>query len=81
MSEPSSKKRLRSTSCSQSVKDGDNPRAYTPKYEKVLEKAGIFMDAYQDEGAISDACQQLCSDLLRGEYEAPEGSILQGDQF
>ena len=81
MSEPSSKKRSRSTSYSQSVKDGDNPRAYTPKYEKVLEKAGIFMDAYQDEGAISDACQQLCSDLLSGEYEAPEGSIFQGDQF
>ena len=81
MSEPSPTKRLRSTSYSQSVKDGDNPRAYTPKYEKVLEKAGIFMDEYQGEGAISDACQQLCNDLLSGEYETPESSIFQGDQF
>ena len=81
MSEPSSKKRSRSTSYSQSVKDGDNPRAYTPKYEKVLEKAGIFMDEYQDQATVSDACQQFCNDLLSGDYEAPEHSIFQDDQF
>ena len=74
-------KRSRSTSYSQSVKDGDNLRASTPKYEKVLEKAGIFMDAYEGEGAIPDTCQQLYNDLLSGEYEAPESSIFRGDQF
>jgi len=81
MSEPSSKKRSRSTSYAQSVKDGDNPRAYTPKYEEVLEKAGIVMDANHDQATISDACQQLCNDLLSGEHEPSEHSLFQGDQF
>ena len=39
------------------------------------------MDAYQGEGAISDARQQLCYDLLSGEYEVLESSIFQSDQF
>ena len=39
------------------------------------------MDAYQGQAAILDACQQLCNDLLSGEYEAPESSTFQGDQF
>ncbi|KAK2756539.1 hypothetical protein FQN54_005432 [Arachnomyces sp. PD_36] len=76
-----SKKRPRATSYAQSIKDGDNPRAYTPGYEKVLEKAGIFMDAYPNRKAISDSCQQLCSDLLSGEYEPPESSHFHGDRF
>jgi len=40
MSEPSSKKRSRSTSYTKRVKEGNHPRAYTPKYEEVLAKPG-----------------------------------------
>lgn len=81
MSQSSSKKRSRSTSYTQSVKDGDNPRAYTPKYEEVLAKAGIFMNAHRRQAAASNACQQLCNDFLNSEYDTPDHSPFHGDLF
>jgi hypothetical protein len=75
------RKRPPFTSYTQSIKDDDSAEAYTIKYEEVLEKAGIFMYAYQSPVAISDACQQLCNNLLSGEYEAPKNSLFQDDRF
>ncbi len=81
MSEQNSKKRSRSTSYTQSVKDGDNPRAYTPKYEEVLAKAGIFMDADQLQAHASNDCQQLCNNLLDSEYDTPDHSLFHEELF
>ena len=81
MSDPLSKKRSRSTSYTQSVKDGDNPRAYTPKYEEVLAKAGISMNAHQRQATASNDCLRLCDDLLSSEYDPPDRSLFHGDLF
>ena len=44
MSQQLSRKSSRSgMSYAQSVKEGENPLAYTPEYKDVLAKAGIFM--------------------------------------
>jgi hypothetical protein len=81
MSKPLSKKRPRATSYTQSVRDGDNPRAYTPQYEEVLTKAGIIMNAHQRQVAASNDCQQLCDDFLNSEYDTPDHSPFNGDMF
>lgn len=64
-------------SYTQSVKDGENPPAYSPEYEGVLAKAGIFMYQYLGQVTISDICKELCVILLGGEYEPPEHSLFQ----
>ncbi|KAI9780731.1 MAG: hypothetical protein M1816_002684 [Peltula sp. TS41687] len=81
MSQPTSKKRSSSSSMSyaQSVKQGDNPAAYSPEYERVLEKAGIFMHQHLGQATISDTCKQLCATLLAGRYEGPKHSLFQGN--
>lgn len=68
-------------SYTQSVKDGENPPAYSPEYEGVLAKAGIFMGKYLGQATISDTCKELCVILLSGEYESPEHSLFQDNSF
>jgi hypothetical protein len=75
------RKRPRPTSYTQSAKDGDNPKAYTPEYEEVLAKAGIFMNARQRQATASNDCQQLCKDLLNCEYDIPDDSLFHGELF
>lgn len=71
MSETVAKKRSRSrsTSYTQSVKDGINPRAYTPAYENVLTSANIIMDT--DDPRITGDSQKLCDSLLNSHHNLP----------
>ena len=57
-------------SYTQSVKEGENPPPYTPAYENVLAKAGIFMHQHLSQAPISNTCQELCATLLDGEYNS-----------
>jgi hypothetical protein len=75
------RKRPRPTSYTQSAEDGDNPKAYTPEYEEVLAKAGIFMNARQRQATASNDCQKLCKDLLNCEYDIPDDSLFHGELF
>ena len=68
-------------SYTQSVKEGENPPPYTPAYENVLAKAGIFMHQHLGQAPISNTCQELCATLLDGEYELPEHSLFEDDMF
>ena len=68
-------------SYTQSVKDGENPPAYSPEYEGVLVKAGIFMYQYLGQVIISDICKELCVILLDSEYETSEHSLFQDNSF
>ena len=68
-------------SYTQSVKEGENPPPYTPAYENVLVKAGIFMHQHLSQAPISNTCQELCATLLDGEYELPEHSLFEDDMF
>ena len=68
-------------SYTQSVKEGENPPPYTPAYENVLAKAGIFMYQHLSQAPVSNTCQELCATLLNGEYELPEHSLFEDDMF
>ncbi len=68
-------------SYTQSVKDGDNPPAYTPKYEEVLAKAGIHMNAHQRQASASNDSQRLCNTFLNSNYDTPDHSLFHGDLF
>ena len=68
-------------SYTQSVKEGENPPPYTPAYENVLAKAGIFMHQHLSQAPISNTCQELCATLLDGEYELPEHSLFEDGMF
>ena len=82
MSQQLTRKSSRSSiSYTQSVKQGDNPPAYTPEYEEVLAKAGIKMYYHPGETTISDSCKKLCTTLLEADYDPPEDSLFHGDFF
>ncbi|KAL8906528.1 MAG: hypothetical protein Q9207_001966 [Kuettlingeria erythrocarpa] len=82
MGEPAAKKRLRSTSYTQSVKDGDNPRAYTAGYEQVLARANIFMGNYTFPGLrVTAESQRLCKDLQKGNYDLPLDRLYHDNEF
>ena len=68
-------------SYTQSTKDGENPPAYSPEYEKVLAKAGILMSDNLGEITISEDCKELCAVLLEADYDPPEHTLFQGDLF
>lgn len=69
-------------SYTQSVKEGGNPPAYTPEYEEVLKKAGIFMyQQHLGHTTISDTCKKLCTTLLDSEFEPPEHSPFKEGSF
>lgn len=72
------RKRPRPTSYTQSVKDGDNPKAYTPEYEEVLTEAGIFM---YPQATASNDCRRLCDDFLNCKYDIPNYTLFHGELF
>ena len=67
-----------SRSYAQSVKDGENPAAYTAEYEQTLQRAGIFMGHPSHQTTISDASKQLCNALQSGSYEPLQSSLFSG---
>ena len=83
MSPQLTKKRSSSgISYSQSVRQGDNPPAHSPEYEKkVLAPAGIIMGQQLGEATISSDCKQLCTTLISATYEPPKHSLFEGDLF
>ena len=81
MSQLSRKRSSSAMSYTQSVKEGENPPAYTPEYEDVLAKAGIFMYQHLGPATISDTCMELCATLLNADYEIPKHSLFKDDLF
>ncbi|KAI4147095.1 MAG: hypothetical protein LQ341_001877 [Variospora aurantia] len=81
--EPAPRKRSlsRSTSYTQSVKDGKNPKAYTPAYQQVLTSASIFMNTNASPPEITAESQKLCSDYLHGNYDLPANPLYHGVEF
>ncbi|KAI4282821.1 MAG: hypothetical protein L6R35_005306, partial [Caloplaca aegaea] len=81
--EPAPRKRSlsRSTSYTQSVKDGKNPKAYTPAYQQVLTSASIFMNTHASRPAVTAKSQRLCSDYLHANYDLPANPLYHGDEF
>ncbi|KAL8655788.1 MAG: hypothetical protein Q9210_000676 [Variospora velana] len=81
--EPAPRKRSlsRSTSYTQSVKDGKNPKAYTPAYQQVLTSASIFMNTNASRPEITAESQSLCSDYLHGNYDLPANPLYHGDEY
>jgi len=60
-----SKKRPRTLSYSQSVKDGTAPEQYTPTYEKWIEGKGLFMDVIKGEESVCTKSKELCGSLQK----------------
>ena len=82
MSQQLARKRSSSgISYTQSVKEGDNPPAYSPAYEGVLAKAGIFMYQHLGHATISNTSKELCTTLLDAGYDPPEHALFQGDLY
>ncbi|KAL9015857.1 MAG: hypothetical protein Q9185_006772, partial [Variospora sp. 1 TL-2023] len=80
-SAPRKRSLSRSTSYTQSVKDGKNPKAYTPAYQQVLTSASIFMNTNASRPAITAESQRLCSDYLHGNYDLPANPLYHDDEF
>lgn len=72
---------LRSSSYSQSVRDGESPQAWTRQHAENMEKAGLVMDEYQTQSAITSACQRLCDDLKERDYSPPRGPSFGRDRL
>ncbi len=83
MSQPLVKRRSFLTmSYAQRVREGLNPTAHNPEYErKVLAPAGIILDQQSGEAAISADCKELCATLIHARYDPPEKSLFEGDLF
>ncbi|KAL8752114.1 MAG: hypothetical protein Q9184_005839 [Pyrenodesmia sp. 2 TL-2023] len=82
MGEPVAKKRSRSTSYTQSVKDGENPRAYTAGYEQVLTRANITMKNSNNPGLrVTAEAQRLCDDLQKGNHDLPLNPLYHENEF
>ncbi|KAK1808197.1 hypothetical protein LTR12_017447 [Friedmanniomyces endolithicus] len=73
------KKRPRSTSYTQSVKDGENPTAHTRRHEEKMEETGLIMADRQ--GAISDQCRELCKRILVATAAVPVSSYCRKKQL
>ncbi|KAI4091146.1 MAG: hypothetical protein LQ344_004259 [Seirophora lacunosa] len=83
MSEPIAKKRSlpQSVSYSQSVKDGTNPKPYTPAYQQLLTSANIFMDVNASPPSITAESRRLCDDYLDGNYDLPANPLYHDVEF
>ncbi|KXL45095.1 hypothetical protein M433DRAFT_134797 [Acidomyces richmondensis BFW] len=79
MSGPLAKKRLRSTSYTQSVKDGENPPAHSRRHEERMEEAGLVMA--DNPAGINEACRTLCEDLLRSEPSIIQSTFPEKERF
>ncbi|RMD39312.1 hypothetical protein DV735_g5816, partial [Chaetothyriales sp. CBS 134920] len=56
---PVLQKRSRTPSYSQSVKDGDAPRAYSPAFETILAANGVFMNELKGSSLVAKSSQAL----------------------
>ncbi|KAI5366167.1 hypothetical protein Slin15195_G076900 [Septoria linicola] len=76
-----SNSQLRSSSYSQSVRDGESPQAWTRQHEEKMEEAGLVMKEYQTQAAITSACQRLCDDLKKRDCSPPHGPSFERDRL
>lgn len=67
----SSNKRGRETSYTQSVKDGEVPKAHTRAFEGYISRYGIIMQDHKGRSFLSDASKGLCESMLSARYEEP----------
>ncbi|KEF50788.1 uncharacterized protein A1O9_13162, partial [Exophiala aquamarina CBS 119918] len=67
----SPQKRSRTTSYTQSVKDGDAPRAYSPAFETVIAEHGLHMEVLKGRRLVSEGSKTLCQQLLQAQHERP----------
>jgi len=66
-------KRSRSTSYTQSVKDGENPPAHSRRHEEKMEEAGLVIA--DNPAGINEACRRFCEDLLSAEPSIVQGTF------
>ncbi|RMZ79681.1 hypothetical protein DV738_g3246, partial [Chaetothyriales sp. CBS 135597] len=64
-------KRSRTPSYSQSVRDGDAPRAYSPAFETILVANGVFMDELKGRSLVAESSKALCTRLLEQQHPVP----------
>ena len=78
-----SKKRVRTSSYTASVKKGDAPAPYTPLWEKWVVDEGLVMDEVKGEEYVSEESQAWCSELQKislttiKPFSLPEASVRQ----
>ncbi|KAL9619741.1 MAG: hypothetical protein Q9160_005672 [Pyrenula sp. 1 TL-2023] len=77
----SPKKRQRTPSYTQSVKDGKVPQAHTPAFENELAKHGIIMDEQKGRSLIADSSKTLCETLLAADFDEPEYTSYPSSRF
>ncbi|RMD40941.1 hypothetical protein DV735_g4211, partial [Chaetothyriales sp. CBS 134920] len=61
-------KRSRTPSYSQSVRDGDAPRAYSPAFETILLSNGVYMDELKGRSLVAESSKALCASLLKKQH-------------
>ena len=71
--------RSQSTSYTQSVKDGENPPAYTRLHEEKMEEAGLVMAIHQAN--VTDDCKQLWKDIQDADFTLPESRLFQRERL
>ena len=81
MSEQNPKKRSSSSSYTQGVKDGQNPRPHTAAHERDMVKYDMIMDIFQNQTTISDDSKQLCADFLSARYALPKDTLFEDKTF
>ena len=75
------KKRKSTPSYTQTVKDGENPKAYSREYENHLRDNGIFMDILKGNGLVSDDSKSLCVRLRSGKDSVPRHTSFPKEKF
>jgi hypothetical protein len=68
----SSRKRGRGSSYTQSIKDGEAPKAHTRAFEGHIAQYGILMEERKGQLFLAEASKALCETLLLGRYEEPQ---------
>ncbi|KAF2209205.1 hypothetical protein CERZMDRAFT_61562, partial [Cercospora zeae-maydis SCOH1-5] len=76
-----SSSQLRSSSYTQSVRDGESPQAWTLQHEEEMEEAGLVMKVYQTQAAITSECQRLCDNLKNRDCTPPRGPSFERDRL
>lgn len=65
-----SKKRPRTSSYSQSIKNGTAPEQYSAAYEKWIEGKGLFMDVFLGGERVSKHSKEVCSKFQNAKQKA-----------
>ena len=68
----SPRKRSHSSSYSQSVKDGEVPRAHTQAYERVLAENGVHMEELKGRSLVMKESKAICTQLLQSRHPEPK---------